>query len=298
MSLMRPLLNLWLRLTEKTHLARAEDPETLRRSFEKKARFFFYGPRGAVYDEGALEHEGRTVPVLHVEAQEADDGPVILYFHGGGYVFGSPRTHAAMLARLSRETKLRTVLPDYAKAPERPFPAALDDALAAYRALEWHEEGIVLGGDSAGGGLALALLGEITRLGLPQPRGVFTFSPLADMTFSGESLVENAKSDVVLPAGRAREMVEMYMADHDPEDPRATPLNAGFKGACPVWIVVGDTEILRDDAVRMARHLRGEGVEVHDRVERGLPHVWPLFHNLLPEGRATLRDLGVWIRSL
>ncbi|QYX56497.1 alpha/beta hydrolase [Roseovarius sp. SCSIO 43702] len=298
MSVARSLLNAWLRRVERPHLARAKDPQRLRRSFELKARLFLHGPRGATREEGTLEHGGRQVPALHVRAREAGEGPVVLYLHGGGYVFGSPRTHAAMLATLSREARCRVVLPDYAKAPDRAFPAAVEDALCAYRALEAEPGGVILGGDSAGGGLALAILGEIVRLGLRRPRGLFAFSPLTDMTFSGASLRENAACDAVLPAERAGEMAEMYLAGHDPADPRASPLFAGFAGAPPVWLCVGDTEILRDDARRMAERLRAQGVEVQLREHHDLPHVWPLFHNVLPEGRATLREVAGWIRSL
>ena len=298
MSVMRPVLNLWLRLTEKPHLARAATPERLRRSFEMKARLFFRAPRGTVYHASQIIHEDQGLPVLHISPARPGDGPVILYFHGGGYVFGSPHTHKAMVARLCAETGLRAVLPDYRKAPEHAFPAAIEDALAAYMAVADHPGGVVIGGDSAGGGMALALLGEITRLGARQPAGVFAFSPLTDQTYCGGSIITNAKADVVLPARRVDEMAGMYLQGQDAGDPRASPLRADFTGACPVWLTVGDTEILLDDTRRMAAALRGQGVEVSEHVEHDLPHVWPLFHNLLPEARVTLRDLGRWITSL
>ena len=294
MSWMRVPLNLWLRLTEKTHMTRARTPEKLRRSFEVKAKIFFRGARGTRYRPGTVA----GVPGLRVVPKGAGEGPLILYFHGGGYIFGSPATHKAMLSQLCRATGLEAFLPDYRKAPEHPFPAAVDDAMAVYRALADHPGGVILGGDSAGGGLALAILGEITRLGLGQPAGVFAFSPLTDMTCSGESLVRNAQAEAILPASRTGELVEMYMGGHDPGDARATPLNAGFSGACPVWLCAGDTEILLDDTRRMAAHLRAQGVAVVEIIEHDLPHVWPIFHTVLPEARATLRQVAAWIRSL
>ena len=293
MSPMRPLLNLWLRLTEKPHMRRAKTPGKLRRSLEVKARIFFWPPRGARFEQATLA--GR--PAIWVN-RAGDHGPLILYFHGGGYVFGSPRTHRAMLAQLSRRTGLPACLPDYRKAPEHAFPAATDDALAAYREVTAQGRPVVIGGDSAGGGLALALLHDIGRLGLPRPSGVFAFSPLTDLTFSGESIQGNADAEAILPASRIGEMAETYLQGADPRDPRASPLFGDFTGAPPVWLVAGDTEILLDDTRRMAARLTDQDVPVTSHIAHDLPHVWPIFHTLLPEARATLDDLAGWITAL
>jgi len=296
MSLRASLINISLRTFEKRRLRRTETPEELRRGFERSARLFFHAPRGSDFEPGSLG----GVSTLKVTGPEAREDHLLLYFHGGGYVMGSPATHKAMLARLSILTGRVALLPDYRKAPEHPFPAAIDDALAVYNGLcaEGEASRIVMGGDSAGGGLVLALLGEICAKGLPQPAGVFAFSPLTDMTFSGESFSENARSDVMLPVSRARDMEEKYLAGADPADPRASPILAGFSGAAPVWLAVGDTEILRDDTRRMTQRLRKEGVAVTEVVEHDLPHVWPLFQGLMPEANATLRDLAGWIKAL
>ncbi len=295
MSVMRPVLNAWLRLTEKPHLRRAT-VDKARRSFETKAKLLFHPPRGTSYADGPLG----DIPAHWAWALGVgrEDGPLILYFHGGGFVFGSPRTHRAMLARLSKEARAPAALVRYRLAPETPFPGAIDDCLAAYRAVMDRPGGVVLGGDSAGGCLALAVLAEVTRQGLTQPLGCIALSPVVDLTFAGDSIRENAQSEVVLPIERAEEMCGWYLGEADPTDPRASPLYAGFKGAAPVWIGVGDTEVLRDDTIRMAAHLRDEGVRVTEVIAHDLPHVWPLFHNMLPEGRRTLAELGEWIRSL
>lgn len=290
---MRRLLNLYLRLTERRFLARAEDPEAIRASFEKKARLYFHAPFGTKQSE--IELAGR--PALDVTCGPAGD-TVLLYFHGGAYVFGSPRTHAAMLARLCQYAKARAILPDYRKAPEHRHPAAIEDALACYLALLAQGTApaqVIVGGDSAGGGLALALLAELLRLGHPVPAGCFAFSPLTDQSYSGESVRSNAAREVVLPAERTEELSELFLGDQDRRDPRASPLFAEFKGAPPVWLTVGDTEILRDDSRRMAERLRDDGVEVVFEEKHDLPHVWPIFQNLFPPARATLRDLADWI---
>ncbi|KPP88152.1 MAG: esterase / lipase [Rhodobacteraceae bacterium HLUCCO07] len=296
MSVVRHVLNRGLRLFEKRQLARAQSHESLRRSLERKARLFFLAPWGSRVQADHLD----GVPVEWVSGPGVarDTGPVLLYFHGGGYVFGSPRTHRAMLARLSGLSGLPACLPQYRLAPEHPFPAAVEDALSAYRAVAEHPGGVILGGDSAGGGLALALLGEILRTGEHVPKGLFAFSPFTDLTFSGESIEENAQADVMLPTNRTDEMVEMYLPDGGAEDPRASPLFADFAGAPTVWLTVGDTEILRDDTLRLADRMRGQGVAVEVNLEHDLPHVWPIFQPYLPEAMVTLRGLSGWLRSL
>lgn len=294
MSLRRVLLNLALRRFEKPHLAREPDPLRLRAGFERRARRLFRLPAGtdARWDEAG----GVRALVLGTGG-----GPVLLYFHGGAFVMGSPCTHAAMVARLARLSGARAWLPAYRLAPEHPFPAAVKDAQAAYRGLlaQGVAPGrIVLGGDSAGGGLALSLLSWICTQGLPRPAGLFAFSPLTDLTFSGQSFRGNALRDPLLPAGRDRDLLAYYMRGADPVQPLASPLFAAFPGAPPVLLTVSDTEIMRDDSTRMARQLHAQGVPAVARVERGLPHVWPIFWRFLPEAEATLRHTAAWIRRL
>ncbi|GAA6200986.1 alpha/beta hydrolase fold domain-containing protein [Aquicoccus sp. SU-CL01552] len=297
MSWQRVALNLILRLTEKPHLARVRDPEVIRARFERRARWLFRPPRDVLERPVQLDTGSRGLEGLRV-GDGADTGPVILYFHGGAYVFGSPRTHAALAARLAQLTGLPVCLPDYRKAPEYPFPAAVEDARAAFDALAASgipAGRIVLGGDSAGGGLALALLGDLCARGADLPAAAFAFSPLTDLGFSGDSFRANAARDVMLPAGRDRDMAQMYLQGADPAQPLASPLMADFTGAGPVWLAAGDTEIMLDDTRRMAAHLRRQGVTVEEVIARDLPHVWPFFWRYLPEGAATLRALAGWI---
>ncbi len=294
MSLLRRPLNLYLRLTERPHLARVSDPVKLRRSLEIKARVFFHPPRGT----RITRREIAGVSVLDVQGHDSGATPLILYFHGGGYVFGSAQTHSAMLARLSALASAPAVLPDYRMAPEHVFPAALDDAFAVYIALAGEGRPIVLGGDSAGGGLALALLARVLADGLPPPVGTFVFSPWTDLTLTGDSIAANADSEVVLPPERLQEGAQRYLGDAPASAPGASPLFADFENAPPVWLCAGTTEILLDDTRRMAQHLRDQGVDVTERIETDLPHVWPIFQTLLPEARATLREVAAWISCL
>lgn len=292
MSLPARLLNFWLPLTEKRDLSRAEDIAALRRLTDMKARLWLHPPLGSVFDNRTTGAR----PALWINPELP--GPLLLYLHGGAYVMGGAVTHRALAARVSQDAAMPLCLPDYRLAPEDPCPAALEDALAVYRAVADHPDGVILGGDSAGGGLALSLLATVLRSELPPPLGLFALSPWTDLTLSGKSSTENAARDVMLPVARARECAALYLGAQAPDDPRASPLFAAFPGSPPVWLTVSETEILRDDTLRMAGRLRAEGADVTLTVERDLPHVWPLFYAILPEGRATLRALARWLRSL
>lgn len=294
MSLRARLVSFSLRTFEKPRLARIADPADLRAGFERKARRLFRPPRGTVCTHGTLG----GVPVLRVRPPgAADPAPVIFYLHGGGYVFGSARTHMAMVARLAHLAGAEAVLVDYRLAPEHRFPAAFEDAEAAWSALPPTGAPVWIGGDSAGGGLALALLAQLLARGGRLPDAVFAFSPLTDLGFTAPSLTENSRTDAMLPAGRAAEMADLYLQGADPADPRASPLLAEFSGAPPVWMALSKTEILRDDALRMERRLRGQGVMVDLEIAPDLPHVWPFFQGLMPEAHDTLARLAGWLRQ-
>lgn len=295
MSLLRAPLNAWLRYSEKPVLKKTDDPLAIRRRFEKKSKIYFHAPLGT--RETLMTLGGR--PALRVRPPRTRTDNLILYFHGGGFVFGSPRTHAPMVTSLARRCRSQAILADYRKAPEHLFPKAVDDAEAAYLDLssKLAPEKIVLGGDSSGGGLALSLLARLIARGHALPAGVFCLSPLTDLTFSGKSFHENAQSEVILPAERAEELTALYLGDQDPKHPEASPLFADFSGAPPIWLRAGSTEFLRDDTVRMAEHLTAQGVEVDMRIEHDLPHVWPMFHNVLPEARQTQTEASEWIKS-
>ncbi|MEL7097216.1 MAG: alpha/beta hydrolase fold domain-containing protein [Pseudomonadota bacterium] len=293
MSWQKPLLNRWLAFAEKPFLARVEDPPRIRRRFERTARLMFHPPRGTAIERIQLG----DLEALRVRPP----GPVhrtLLYFHGGAYIFGSPETHSALLAHIARAAQAEAILPRYPLAPEHQFPAAPDAALRAWDALETAHP-VILGGDSAGGGLALSLLGMLCARGGARPAGLFALSALTDMTYSGASISVNAEREVLLPAGRARDMTAFYLPPGvDPADPRASPLFAEFQGAPPVWLGVGDTEILLDDTRRMVACLRAQGTDVTLQIAQDLPHVWPIFHNTLPEARATIAQVGAWIRRV
>ena len=297
MSLRRQILNFALRWSEKPYLRRA-DPLDLRERFEKMARFWFRPPRGVTFTGRSFAAPSGQREALWIAPENPTANSVILYLHGGAFIFGSPDTHRAMLAKLAQLSGSMACLPRYRLAPEHPFPAGLDDALAAYQDLfeqGYRADQIILGGDSAGGGLALSLLHALIADGQPLPAGVFCLSPLTDLTFSGKSWVYNAEREVLLTAERASELVAMYLGENDATDPRASSLFGGFTGAPPVYLTVGDSEILLDDTLRMAEKLRQCGVDVSCDVAQDLPHVWPLCQGLLPEADASLVQIADWI---
>jgi acetyl esterase/lipase len=294
MSLQLRLLTAYLRVIEKPWLRRVTEIAKLRRGFERSARLGFRDPAFALY----LPDRLNGVAAEWAQVRPGRPG-VILYLHGGAYLMGSPATHRAMLARLSQMTGLRACLPDYRLAPEHPYPAALEDAMACWRGLVdrgYAPDRIVLGGDSAGGGLMLALLARLLARG-ERPAAAFALSPWTDLTLSGESLRENARRDPLLPVTRVTEARGMYLGGTPPEDPGASPLFAAFPGPPPVFLQAARTEILRDDTLRMAEALRTQGGAVTVDLWPDAPHVWPIFQGWLPEADAALRRVAAFIAA-
>lgn len=290
MSLRLALLNGLLRCIAKPRLARLPEPASARLDLERAARWLLRRPPFVLALDLALAPGLGASSIRSGRARDA--AAVVLYLHGGAYLAGAPRTHLAMLARLARLARVEVIAPDYRLAPEHPFPAALQDALAAWDALlaRGHAAGrVVLGGDSAGGGLALALLARLCARGTP-PAGLFAFSPWTDLTGSGESLRENAARDPLLTAARLPEVARLYLQGHPADDPDASPLFGAFPGCPPVLLQHSETEILRDDTLRMAAKLRAFGAAVTVQGWSHTPHVWQMFDGYIPEARAALED--------
>jgi len=219
----------------------------------------------------------------------------VLFLHGGGYVTGSLALYRHFTWRIAAAARARVLAIDYRLAPEHPFPAALDDALAAY---QWLLAGMAdpqrtaVLGDSSGGGLALALLLRLRDHGLELPAAAVALSPWTDLALTGASLSLNAKSDPMMGAAYARLFANCYLAGADPRNPYASPLYGNPAGLPPTLIHVGSDEILRDDAVRMAEVLRTASCCVRIEVWPRMPHVWHLFAPVLPEAREAIARIG------
>lgn len=301
MSLRLRLLIGASRLVLKPKVARALDPVPLRNLFERLAPRVFRPPPFSLIRDVTLVP---GLPALVISNRPGSHPPrpgkAVLYFHGGAFMAGSPRTHAAMLARIARLTRTEIIAPAYRLAPEHPFPAAAEDARAAFEALAargYAPGNIVLGGDSAGGNLALGLMAELCAEGRP-PAGLFAFSPVTDLGFSGASITENAGRDPMLPVTRRDEIHRLYLAGADPNDPRASPLAAAFPDPPPVFLQFSETEILRDDSLRLAAKLRAAGGDVSLDQWPHAPHVWVIFERYVPEAREGLMRAADFVNAL
>ena len=225
---------------------------------------------------------------------------VVLYLHGGGYVIGSIKSHRHVGALLGREAGAKTLMLDYRLGPENPYPAAVDDSLAAYRFLlaEGYAPGkIAIAGDSAGGGLTVATLLAIRGAGLPQPACGFCISPWIDLEGTGGTMTSKAAEDPMVQKPGLTEMAGQYLNGADPHTPLAAPLYADFKGLAPLLIQVGSAETLLDDSIRLAGLAGAAEVDVRLEVWPEMIHVWHFFFGILAEGRKALADAGAYIRT-
>jgi epsilon-lactone hydrolase len=223
----------------------------------------------------------------------------ILYFHGGAYIAMSAKSYRAITSRLAVWSDTRLFALDYRLAPEYPFPAALDDALAAYRALivaGTPAGRIVVAGDSAGGGLALALLVALRDAGDALPAAAVLLSPWTDLAATGQSLIDNSDSDALLFGSWIAPVARHYLGDTPATHPLASPVYADLTGLPPLLVQVSGTEVLLDDSRRVVENARRVGVQATLRVWPGLPHVWQVFATLLPEARVALREAAAFVR--
>lgn len=237
------------------------------------------------------------VPALDIEVDGADGDGVILYLHGGAYVVGSARTGANLAVPLARRTGVRAISLDYRLAPENPFPAAVDDALAAYRELIETGQRVVLAGDSAGGGLALATLLAARRAGVPMPAGVVLFSPWTDLTLSGASMDGRSEADPLFTRAHMAESTALYLGDADPQDELASPVLADLTGLPPLLIQVGTAEVLLDDSLRLVTRAAESEVDVSLDVLAGAPHVYQYFAAMLPEADEALDRAATFLKA-
>lgn len=222
---------------------------------------------------------------------------VMLYFHGGGYVMGSLQSHRSVIAKVARECGVAALHFDYRLAPEHPFPAALNDALAVYAALRAQGHAatsIVFMGDSAGGGLCLATLLALRDLGLPMPAAAVALSPWTDLTCSGASYRQR---DPLAPPGSWQTFAQYYAAGSSPAAPWISPLHGALHGLPPLLIQVGERESMLDDSVRFAHKAAAAGVDVLLRIGRGMMHCYPLFAPRFPEAVAALHETAVFVRT-
>lgn len=268
-------------------------PQELRAFFEAMAAMFPIpaGARCTPAEAGGVRGEW-------VEMPESRGDRVVLYLHGGGYVIGSLNTHRSLVARIARDAQARCFSLDYRLAPENPYPAAVEDAVAAYRGLVASgtpPARIVVAGDSAGGGLTLATLLSLRDAGDELPSAGVCLSPWTDLEGTGGSCTDPEIHDPMVNLPGLQQMGALYAGERIRE-PLASPLYADFAGLPPLYLQVGTREMLLDDSLRVADKARAAGVPVLLEKGTGLIHVWAMFGDDVPEAADAVRNIGAFVK--
>ncbi|MCJ2089625.1 alpha/beta hydrolase [Methylobacterium sp. E-005] len=276
-----------IRSRVRTPLSRARSAADFRRIFEAQA---FPDPKGVTYEAGTVGGvRGEWV------RPKAGPGRRMLYIHGGGFIACSPRTHRPVTGALANRG-FTLFVPDYRLAPEHPFPAAIEDVMAVWRAFS-AEGAACVAGESAGGNLALVLMGEAKARALPMPWAAALFSPATDFISETGSRVSNAWRDAMFDPKALATIRSMYLGNADPADPRISPINGDPTGFPPLLFHVGGREVLRDDSVQMAERARAAGVEVELKVFPVVAHAWQFAASMLPEARASLDEAAAFLKD-
>lgn len=247
-----------------------------------------------VPSDSALE-----IPCEWIQLEQVSAKPVLIYLHGGGYIFGGLDSHRDIAWRLAEAGDVRVLNVDYRLAPEHPFPAALEDAIECYKwllACGISPNQVAIGGDSAGGGLALATLVNIKNLGLPMPNCAILLSPWTDLSTSGDSIQANAESDAILTPGALKAMADHYLGERDRKAPLASPLFADLSGLPAIFIQASESEILLSDAQRLETKILAAGGEAKLETWPKMPHVWQVLAARIPEGKAAIMKLGEFLK--
>jgi acetyl esterase/lipase len=293
------ILNGFFRLTMKRHGKKPINLQRLRAMGKNPPRSVLAIPPGYCV-ESLRSDDGLTFDVANLSPAPAPPSVVVLYLHGGGYLFGSPKTHRQVVIAMAKAFQGPAYGLDYRLAPEHPFPAAVEDAAQAYRwLLARHPQAqIVLAGDSAGAGLAVATAVGVRDSGLQPPKAIVGFSPYSDLAVTGASVEANASSCAMFTPRGIREAAAMYLSGADARDPRASPLYADLAGLPPMLLFASRHETLRDDTLRLAERASAAGVRVQLIVRDRLPHVWPVFVGLLPEAREAFATVTAFAREI
>ncbi|HVN72394.1 MAG TPA: alpha/beta hydrolase [Desulfomonilia bacterium] len=247
-----------------------------------------------------MKADANGVPAEWIAPSGSSHRRTVFFVHGGSYVSGSISSYRALAANIAHAADARALIIDYRLAPENRYPAAVEDAAAAYRWLigSHAEPGkVVFVGDSSGGSLVLALAVYLRDRGEPLPAAIVSLSPMTDLVMSGETWSTNAKSDILIYPHKEREFARMYLGDADPHTPYASPLYADLKGLPPIFIQVGTPELLLSDSTRFAERARAAGVDVTIEQWEGMQHDWHFTANFVPEGRKAIARIGEFIRS-
>lgn len=290
MSFQLSVLNLLIRWQVKRRFRKNPDVQLLRPIMDQMEPRMMKVPADIRIEEPDLG----GIPAERLSAPGTREDAAFLYIHGGGFVAGSPRTHRPLTWRLTKEIGVPVYAIDYRLAPEHPYPAGLDDCVAAYKGLldkGISAKSILVGGDSAGGNLTLALALRLTAEGLPLPAALICLSPATDMTGSGDSRHSNAEADSMFVPEMMDSLKPVYFDGTDERDPFVSPLYGDLSGFPPTLFQVGEREMLRDDSTRMAAALKSAGAEAVLEVWPKVWHVWQLNADMLPEAREAIAHI-------
>jgi len=264
------------------------------RAREAQGAGFISVPKNLEVDQ--FEIEG--IRAVWIKPSGGDSEKVVLHFHGGGYVTGGINSHQMMCGPMAQTLKTKILLPEYHLAPEHPFPAALEDALKVYRWLLTHgylADNIIISGDSAGGGLALATVLSLRDNNEPLPAVVICMSPWVDLTHTGQSHFTQATAEVVLTTDILKEWALAYTEAANWHNPLVSPIFADLHNFPPLFIQVGSAEILLDDARTLADKAKADGVDITLKIWDGMWHVWPALGGLIPESKKAFEEIGQFI---
>lgn len=265
------------------------DWPTLRRAYMDGLARLFPAPEGVGFGTQTLG----GVPALRVAPEQAIEGRVLFYLHGGGYVHGGVDAYRGLAGRYALALRAEVLIPDYRQAPEHPFPTPIEDAFAAYRAVldsGVDPRSLVLSGDSAGGALVVTLMRKARDAGLPLPAAGVAISPWANLTHSGASASVRDGLDPLCSTAFLGTLARTFLAGELPTHPDASPVFAPVHGLPPVLIQIGENEVMLSDAIRLAAHLGESRVRTSLEVWPGMFHVWHLFAGLLPDADRALRN--------
>ncbi|MGE2716772.1 alpha/beta hydrolase [Mycolicibacterium litorale] len=247
-------------------------------------------------DVTVTELSAGGVPALRVEAPVVDHTAAIVWLHGGGYVIGSAHGYRAMAAAVSAASGHPVVVPDYRRAPEHPYPAALEDAQAVMGwAAQTYGDRWVLAGDSAGGGLTTASLMRARDAGMPMPAAAILVSPLADLTASGASFDTHAAEDVAISRRSVKQLAFAYLGGHDPRDPHVSPVFGTYDRMPPTLIMASDREVLLDDARTLHAAVQHNGSRSTLSIYAGVCHAWTMFASYMPRAQRAVAEIAAFV---
>ncbi|WP_176593970.1 alpha/beta hydrolase [Sphingobium sp. EM0848] len=283
---------------------RATDLTAISPIEESRTKWEAFAGTFSISDDVCFEPvDARGVESEWITTPETDPNRVVIYLHGGGYNIGTIKSYRSLGSRLARASKARLLLVGYRLAPEHPCPAAVEDAVTAYRWL-LEDQGIapssiVIGGDSAGGGLVISMAAVSRDAGLPMPAALFAISPSTDLAKEGKSVTERAHLDPIISYESSMGHAMRYVGPGgDLKNPLASPLYADLRGLPPLLMLAGTYDTLFDDATRVADKAKAAGVEVELDVWEEMVHSWPLFADLIPEGRAAIEKIGGYVQRV